>query len=488
MFHYNIFKKVNWLEYNESFDEDDNFANMEDKIKHYQRIIRNAAKNRKDWPGVDVIESMVDYCIATERFKEALEFCNIWLEYIPDTPDALHKRAVIYYQLNDPMDALHNINRAIRFAPADRDLLLTKALILEQFGNIQEGLQILNDFLSSEPGNEDALFKKSILLQSAGRYNEALEILKYLENIDFTPEEVWQELANCYQMLEDYKNSELYYNKSIAQKPFDYLIWYNFGVMYGNKGANYKAIDCYLNSLAIKDNFISALFNLGNTYSAQARIVEAIETYQTLLGYIPNDIDALFNLAGAFADNRQYLSAIETYTRVINLYPAYHQAYFGRGYCYDRLDNYEEALKDYNLSLRFLPDSMMVLQAKADLLYNSGKVKESLPVYLQALELSPYDEHCLFDAAQVYFELNDLENSEFFVNKLLDVSYSYADGWYLLGKINLKRFNERKAIKCFSESIKIDKSKYDEFSLEFSKDSQYKDFKIKLDKNIKKFL
>ena len=476
---------MNWLEYNEPFEDDDGLGSLEEKVRHYQKIIRNPAKSKKEWPGVDIIETLVDYCLSTERYKDALEFCGIWLDYLPQSADAFHKRAVILYQLNNPKEALRSIEQANRFAPADKDILLTKALICDQMGNVKSGLEILDSILSSDPGNEDALFRKALLLQSSENYKEALKLLIYLENIEFNPEEIWQELANCYHNLGDFQSSESYYKKALSLKPFDYLIWYNLGVMYGSRGANYRAIDCYKNSLAIKSDFISSLFNLGNSYSAQGRLVEAIDAFQNLLEITPDDIDTMFNLGGAFADNKQYLSAIEYYTKVISLEPNYHQAYFGRGYCYDNLDDYENALKDYNFALNYLPDSIMLLQAKADLLYNSGNLKASLSVYLQALELSPYDEHSLFDVAQLYFELNDLENSELYVKKLIDTSYSYSDAWFLLAKINMSRNNEKKAFKCLIEAIKIDGTKYDEFITDFFQSGKFQELKNRLDKNIK---
>ncbi len=476
---------MNWLEYNDAFYDDDNFDSMEEKVRHYQKIIRNPAKSKKEWPGIDVIESLVDYCITTERFKDALEFCVIWLVYLPDSADAYHKRAVILSQLNSPHDAMLSVDQSIRLDPVNKETLLTKALIYEQLGDIRAGFSIIDSILKDDPGNEDALFRKAMLLQSLYKSDQALDILLYLENVDYNPEEVFQELAHCYHMLYDYEKSAIYYEKALDINPYDYLIWYNYGVMFGHKGAIYRSIDCYKTVLAIQEDFQPALFNLGNAYAVSSRLVEAIETYSAILTKTPDDIETLFNLASTFADNRQFLSGIDYYTKVIKLEPTHHQAYFGRGYCFDAIDNFTNALDDYNAALQFTPSSKVILQAKADLLYNIGKIKESLGVYLQALELDPHNEHSLFDAAYVYYELNDLDNAELYVMNLLDVTYSYSDAWYLLAKIHIGRSNEKKAVKCLLEALRLDSTKYDDFTAEFPEIvKDFKSFKNLIDKSI----
>jgi tetratricopeptide (TPR) repeat protein len=476
---------MNWLEHNDSFDEDDDFENMEEKVSYYQKIIRNHGKNRKDLPDADIIESLVDYCISVERFADALEFCNIWLVHNPVSADAYHKSAVVLSQLNKPNEALKNVNLAIEYDPFLKEALLTKALIFEQLGNVAQGISIIDSILSYDPGNEEVLFRKAMLLQSAFKTDEALEILQYLENVEYLPAEVFQEIAHCYHLLYDYNKSAQYYEKAIDLNPFDYLIWYNYGVMHGHKGSNYRAIDCYKMVLALKEDFVPALFNLGNSYAVTARLVEAIETYQQLLKVSPNDIETLHNLASTFADNKQYLSSIEYYTRVINIDPANHQAFFGRGYCYDSMDNFENALNDYNIALVFTPSSKNILQQKADLLYNFGKINESLECYLRALELEPNDEHSIYDVAYIYYELGDLNNAEDFALKLIDLSYSYSDAWFLLAKIQIVRKNDKKALKYLLESIKLDSSKYEEFVKDFEPlVNNFKKFKALVDKSL----
>jgi tetratricopeptide (TPR) repeat protein len=270
---------MNWFEHNESFDDNDEFENMEEKIRYYQKIIRNSNKNRKDFPDILIIESLVDYCISVEKYSEALEFCNIWLFHNPNSYDAYHKLAVILSQLDKAHEALKNINISLEINPLNKDAYLTKAFIYEQIGKVNEGLAIIEEILKIEPGNEEVLFRKAMLLQSALKTNEALEILQYLENVEYLPSEVFQEIAHCYHLLYDYNKSAEYYEKAINLNPYDYLIWYNCGVMYGHKGANYKAIDCYKMVLALKEDFVPALFNLGNSYAVTARLIEAIEIY-----------------------------------------------------------------------------------------------------------------------------------------------------------------------------------------------------------------
>ncbi len=455
------------MDYNDNFFEDDNFEDMEEKVRHYLKLFRNPVRNRYDFPRPEVFENLVDYCINDERYEEALEICGVWITCEPDNSTAFHKRAILLSITDKPVEAFLSIKKAISLNPTENEYLLAQAIIFEQLGNPLKGLSLLDDILKSDPGNEAGLLSKAMILSGLDRHKESVEILEYLENMAFESEEIIQELAFGYCMLENYSKSEEYYERAILLNPMDSMIWYNYGVMLAAIGANYRAIECYENALAIKEDFTQALFNLGNIYMIIQRPVESIESFTKILEYQPDDIDTLLNLASVYSDNQQYISAIEYFTKIIDHDQTNYQAFFGRGYAYDSLEHYDEALLDYNHALKYAPSSKQILQAKADLLYNTGRFTESLNVYLQVLEDNMTDEHSWYDAALLYFELDDYEKSKEYVQRAIDLSYSFSEAWYLLAKNYLFLNNHKKMAKCLAESVKLDSTKLDEFLNEF---------------------
>jgi tetratricopeptide (TPR) repeat protein len=60
-------------------------------------------------------------------------------------------------------------------------------------------------------------------------------------------------------------------------------------------------------------------------------------------------------------DPKMIEDAIKAYTRTIELYPEYHDAYGSRGLAYFRLQQYENAFKDYQVALRYRPNDAKVL-------------------------------------------------------------------------------------------------------------------------------
>ena len=76
------------------------------------------------------------------------------------------------------------------------------------------------------------------------------------------------------------------------------------------------------------------------------------------------------------------------------------------------MNRYDEALEHINAMLRILPTSHDAFMHLAYIYFKSGKVKESLPYFKRAIELSPYYVQTQVDLASALAHLEHFEESE----------------------------------------------------------------------------
>jgi len=91
--------------------------------------------------------------------------------------------------------------------------------------------------------------------------------------------------------------------------------------------------------------------------------------------------------------------------------PNHYESFFGRGSCYDSLENFRKALTDYNKALSLCKDYAEIWYAKADLLYNMGRARESLLSYRMVTRLEPKNYEAWLDYGETLYELRYLKQA-----------------------------------------------------------------------------
>lgn len=444
------------LEFNNYFD-DESPDEMNKRIRRYRRAVQNR-NDSENLPSPDIIEDLVNYCIDNDKFIEAHEFCTLWLEYYPSSTDAWVKKGLAALNLSMFETALSAFERALHFNPNDAETLVYKADALENLDELIFAEEAINLALRLEPDNDEAFLILGNILQKKGDYEEAIKVYNYIVNIEDFKRDVLQEIAFCYTIIGDYKLSVEYYNLAIDEDPFDYELWFNLGVIYSQNEQHIKAIDAYDMVLAIQDDFYPAIVQKADSFSALGKLAEAIQWYETALEFTPKDKDVMQQLAGSYADNEQYGKAITLFTKLIAKHPYNYQAYFGRGICLDALEQFEEAINDYNRALEFNNNVVELWYAKGDTHFNLSQRFDAVESYKKVIELDPFNFECMEDLGRLYIDLDKFSYAEEVLLECASLSPNHATAYYLLGKV--KAFENRlsEAAKYISDALKLDSS------------------------------
>lgn len=427
---------MNFKDYNNNFNDENN-DDLAAKVKVMTNALRARKKHNSDYiyPSLDEVEIFTNFCIEKENFFDAEMYANIWLEYIPQSPEIFHKLAFIKLQLEKNEEALLFINKAIDLSPFDSDILLTKVKILENEEKFLDCFDLVETILTFDPTNEEVIFYKGISLSNLMLYNEAISVFEGLLSNEELKFDVYAELAIIYTEMDNLKQAESYYLKCIEIDPFDSKIWYNKGLMHSDFEQIYKAIDSLTYSILLDKRNYSAYKLLANLYANLGRFSTSAQVYEDAIELFKNKTELYIHLGGIYGDIGQFDKAISIFTKAIDMKPSSFQAYLGRGICYDMIDDYESAVKDFDSAIAIDPSNRELWYSRADTLYNMGKYKRALTSYKKVIELDPSNEEAHYDYASLMLELEDYENAKDSFTDMITLFPHNAMGYYGLSKI-----------------------------------------------------
>ena len=125
------------------------------------------------------------------------------------------------------------------------------------------------------------------------------------------------------------------------------------------------------------------------------------------------------------------------------------------------------ALGDYDKALSICKDYPELWYAKADLLYNMGKIRESLLSYRMVTRLDPGNAEAWLDYGETLFELGYLKQALKAFDRSAKANPYSAESYYSRAKVLLVLNRPQEAIQSFKNSFLLDSRKRKEFEQEF---------------------
>ncbi len=229
-----------------------------------------------------------------------------------------------------------------------------------------------------------SLMGKGISIGEQADYQRALEILKNTkehENLLDKKAKVklYFNLGYCNQIL---KNNDLaikYYSEALNFNPKLYIIYYNRGNVYYDKGEYNRAIQDFDKAIALEPNYARSYNNRGSAYAKKEDYNRAIQDYNKAVTLNSEYAGAYFNRGLTYYDKGEYNRAIQDYNKAIELYPTFADAYCNRGLAYYKKADYDKAIQDCKNAIMLEPGS-------APAYYNCGKAYEKKGNNKKAIE------------------------------------------------------------------------------------------------------
>jgi len=132
------------------------------------------------------------------------------------------------------------------------------------------------------------------------------------------------------------------------------------------------------------------------------------------------------------------------------------EAYYSRAGFKMKIDDFQGALKDYNLAIKKDPDFKEAFFNRGILHNKMGAYKEAIKDFKRALEYNFWEYESYYNIGSNYGILNDTVQAFRYLNKCLSMNNTDVKVHYNIGLINARNNNYSQAVKKFDQLLVID--------------------------------
>ena len=203
--------------------------------------------------------------------------------------------------------------------------------------------------------------------------------------------------------------------------------------------------------------FLDAQISLAINLTYTSSYSEAISAIEDILKKNDNNYFLKKVLADYYRVKKKYNNAIAIYTEMIeennkDLW----NIFYMRGICYERINNWDKAEKDFLSSLDIKPDSPNVLNYLAyGWVEREIKLDQSLQMLQLAYDSNPESYYIIDSLAWAYFKINNLEEAARLMEKVIDLAPGEAISLDHLGDIYYAMNRKREAIHFWQQALEL---------------------------------
>ena len=193
------------------------------------------------------------------------------------------------------------------------------------------------------------------------------------------------------------------YQIDLDEKDSQY--WANMAFSLQREGKPKQAQKYYEKAIEIEPENISYLINLGSVLNAQGKHSEAVKYLRYVTKVAPDYVEGWVNLSVAYIAAGNLNEGLICCNKGLDLDPSNAVIWNNRGYIFRLQNKIENAISDYDESLRLVPDSLHTLTNK---LIAHGTLKQWHKVKSTSkkiLKIDKYHKDALYWKAMV----NDIE-------------------------------------------------------------------------------
>lgn len=442
---------------------DDEFDGLDELLHAYDQLKKGLPFQFID---EDEYAYIVDYFLGKNQENEALNVCEVALQYYPYSAPMLLLKAELLFQGQKHGQALHTLDELDGYSQGQ--LLLDSVLLRSDIFLAQHKYEYAARFLEGKISEFQGREQVEIMLELSDVYDECQEfksvfgVLKRVIEIDPFNEEALHKISFWADFAEMQDESIELHLRIIEDDPYNALAWFNLGTAYQGKKDYKNAIEAYEYCVAIDEKFEVAYRNVADAYIRLNWYDKAIESLEKNLA-LGKPEDVIFEAMGhCFEKQRKFDKARHYYRQAIELSPSDDSIFFRIGQTYSRENQWEKAAKSYCTALTLNKENANYFLALGDCLMQLEAHNDAFVCYLNALRLKPNNKTnwiALIKALIVTEDYDDaliqIANAEEAVGEKPDFDYYHAAILFAMGKTKEAMIHLENALEKAPNRLKI---------------------------------
>ncbi|MFZ6743998.1 tetratricopeptide repeat protein [Undibacterium sp. JH2W] len=148
-------------------------------------------------------------------------------------------------------------------------------------------------------------------------------------------------------------------------------------------------------------NFATTWERIGNSQATEEELIGFVEylkhtDFPRYASFTKQDISTIirqanehYQLAHAMGEQGKRIDAIREYGKAVDLFPLFFEAVDNRAFTYMELGLFEQALRDFEVSLYLNPDGMSAFFSKGECLLGLGKLTAAEDIFSEGIKRFP---------------------------------------------------------------------------------------------------
>jgi tetratricopeptide (TPR) repeat protein len=191
--------------------------------------------------------------------------------------------------------------------------------------------------------------------------------------------------------------------------------WLEKGNQYANEGLYKSAVDAYNQSLQLDGRNAKVFTYRGVAQEHLGSYDAAMKDFEQALNLNPNESGSWQGKAATYIDTNEYHQAIKSADRAIELAktPAdkVENAYLLKGFALNRLEQYDDALQDFDKAIEIDPKRLDLWQNKAYSLTKLGRFVEVLKCYEVMTGIDPKNAELWSKKGEIHLALGQINEA-----------------------------------------------------------------------------
>ncbi|MCD4770726.1 MAG: tetratricopeptide repeat protein [Bacteroidales bacterium] len=191
-------------------------------------------------------------------------------------------------------------------------------------------------------------------------------------------------------------------------------------------------------------------------------ILYNLNNFQLLIPYLkrlnllePDYYTHIYDLAFAYEKLQDYENSIKNYNLYLAKVPFSDSAWYNLGILYNKTKKADKAIEAYDFALAVNPDHFFALFNKGNILSNEGRYEAALNAYLEYLVFEEESSEALTYAAECYEKLGDHESAVKYYLDAIDIDPDFSEPWFGLGITYLNDNKQDESLNYFNKAVKL---------------------------------
>ncbi|MFT4061271.1 MAG: tetratricopeptide repeat protein [Edaphocola sp.] len=426
--------------FNEDSWNDDDSGLTDDLLRDYEAI-KNGTSSR--FLDLEDYEYIVEYFFQNSNETEALQACEIALNYFPYATSILFSKAEILFQAQKHGQALQVLDALDKMDERHLDSVLLRSDVLLAEFKYRQAAHLLEQKSEVFEGKDkiELLLELTDVYDECENFDAVFDVLKKILSMDARNEEALHKISFWADFAGKQEESIAIHNEIIEQDPYNALAWFNLGAALQGLKQHEAAIDAYEYCVAIDEKFEFAYRNMADAYMRLHWYDRAIESLEKNLE-LGKPEDVIFEAMGhCFEKQKNFDRARFYYRQAVKLNPADDGIFYRIGETYSREKDWEKAIKAYSVALNLNKDNAAYSLAVGHCLLEMELYNDAVVCYENAIRLKPNNKgnwvaliKALYIAGDAETALEQIEMAELMVGNKADFDYYRAASLFAQGK------------------------------------------------------